>query len=337
MDVEDANGIVSSGYYSDSLDRPTQLIRAVNGGADTNSQVTFAYDDVNHIITSTGDQSSYNDNLLKTQTLYDGLGRTTEKRQYEGGSNYIAVQIQYDALGRPYQTSNPFRPWQSETAVWTTMGFDALGRVVLVTTPDSAVVGTAYSGSRVLVADQVGKKRISLTDGLGRLKEVWEVTSSDSATESLSFPGDSSIAAGYVTRYDHDTLDNLTSVSQRVGTSGTNQTRSFVYDSLKRLTSASNPESGTISYDYDANGNLLHKTDARSITATYVYDSLNRVTSRSYSDSTPTVTYAYDPSAALVGKFERLKLQLWQLRRAGTSQNCQPDAWLSDLHDELRI
>ncbi len=54
------------------------------------------------------------------------------------------------------------------------------------------------------------------------------------------------------------------------------QTRTFVYDSLKRLTSATNPESGTVTYGYDANGNLTSKIDARSITTTMVYDAINR-------------------------------------------------------------
>src|SRR5258706_12104243 len=43
---------------------------------------------------------------LQTEALYDGLGRTTESRTYEGGTNYIAAQTQYDALGRAYKTSN---------------------------------------------------------------------------------------------------------------------------------------------------------------------------------------------------------------------------------------
>jgi YD repeat-containing protein len=38
------------------------------------------------------------------------------------------------------------------------------------------------------------------------------------------------------------------------------RTRTFVYDSLSRVTSASNPESGTISYAYDADSNLITKT-----------------------------------------------------------------------------
>jgi YD repeat-containing protein len=74
------------------------------------------------------------------------------------------------------------------------------------------------------------------------------------------------------------------------------QTRTFVYDSLKRLTSATNPESGTVSYAYDNNGNLLTKVDALSVTTTIAYDALNRPTSKSYNDTpqTPTINYVYD-------------------------------------------
>ncbi|HEY2495882.1 MAG TPA: RHS repeat domain-containing protein [Candidatus Angelobacter sp.] len=36
--------------------------------------------------------------------------------------------------------------------------------------------------------------------------------------------------------------------------------RNFTYDSLGRLLTAQNPESGAITYAYDADGNLLQKT-----------------------------------------------------------------------------
>jgi len=315
---EDVNGVVSSGFYNDQLDRPTQIIRATNQDVTVKSQTSFTYDDVNHVVTTTTDLNGFNDLYpLKSQAVYDGLGRTTEKRQYENSTNYIAVQTRYDSLGRAYKTSNPFRPWNSENPVWTTTGFDALGRVISVTTPDSAVVNAAYSGNRVLVADQTSRKRLSVTDGLGRLKEVWEVTTTDPATESVSFPGYGDVTAGYVTRYDYDTLDDLTNVSQRIATNGTTQSRSFVYDSLKRLTSAANPESGTVCYGtvvnsqcqsngYDANGNLVYKTDARGILTSYVYDALNRNTSITYTNdpaNTPSVTRTYDnPTTGAYGK-----------------------------------
>ncbi|SRR5713226_1725089 len=275
---EDANGIVSRGYFNDALDRPTQIIRAANNLA-VKSQTSFSYDDVNRVITTTSDQNTFNDNALKGQTVYDGLGRTVESRQYESGTNYIAAQTQYDALGRAYKSSNPFRPWNSESPIWTTSAFDALGRVISITTPDSAVVTTSYSANTVTVTDQTGKQRKSVTDGLGRLIQVYEDPN----------------GLNYLTSYSYDTLDNLITVNQG------SQTRSFVYDSVKRLTSATNPESGTLGYQYDNNGNLLSKTDARSIITNLAYDALNRVTSRSYQNdpnNTPAVSYSYDPNIA---------------------------------------
>ena len=157
VDTEDANGVVSSLYYNDMLDRLTQIRRAVGTGV--SNQTTFSYDDDTRIITASSDRDNFGDNIIVSKTLYDGLGRTTETRQYEGGSNYIVVQQQYDALNRAFKTSNPFRPWQGQTAVWTTQAFDALGRVISVTTPDNAVVRTSYSGNAVTVTDQAGKKR----------------------------------------------------------------------------------------------------------------------------------------------------------------------------------
>ncbi|MGH9930407.1 MAG: hypothetical protein ACREA9_14445 [Pyrinomonadaceae bacterium] len=302
VNAEDANGIVTSASYGDLLDRPTQVIGAANQSSGVKGQSTFTYDDPNRTITTTSDLNAFNDlNPLKSQTIYDGLGRTIESRQYEGDTNYIAVKTQYDALGRAFKTSNPYRPWQSEVAIWTTSAFDALGRVISVTTPDSAAVTSSYSGNTVTVMDQTGRARKSVADGLGRLTTVYED------------PG----SLNYSTSYSYDTLDNLISVNQ-----GT-QTRGFVYDSLKRLTSATNPESGTISYLYDANGNLTQKTDARGVVSTYAYDALNRNTSVSYTNdpaNTPAINRYYDGWRN--GNFTNIanvKGRLWQTETSGTN------------------
>ena len=80
--------------------------------------------------------------------------------------------------------------------------------------------------------------------------------------------------------------------------------RTFQYDSLSRLTSATNPESGTIAYGYDANSNVVTKTapapnsGSSTVTTTRTYDALNRLTGESYSDgTTPTHFYDYDVAA----------------------------------------
>ena len=78
--------------------------------------------------------------------------------------------------------------------------------------------------------------------------------------------------------------------------------RQFSYDGLSRLLSATNPESGTVNYSYDANSNFSTKQDARSISTTFTYDAINRVTLKDYSDTTPDVSYSYDSATKGVGR-----------------------------------
>lgn len=306
VNSEDINGVISSAAYgsngTDALDRPSQLIRAVNTPAQ--SQTSFIYDDANRMVTTQSDLSI--DKRLKSQTLFDKLGRAVETRQYEGDGTYIAIShipfvMVQDAQSRwvrAMKVSNPFRA--GETARWTTTTYDAQGRMTIVRTPDNAFVSTDYHGARVLATDQAGKQRLSQTNALGQLTDIWEITPADDATVPVTFPGQAGVRAGYLTHYDYDTLNNLKTVAQRIGAQGVTQTRSFTYDSLSRLTSAANPESGTVLYRYDENGNLEWKTAPRllqsgvPIKTHYSYDALNRVVRREYNDGTPTVNYQYD-------------------------------------------
>ena len=294
VNAEDENGIVASGRYDDALDRPTQVNRAVNTVWE--NQTLFAYDDPNRTVTTFSDLNTLNDRTLVSKVLYDPLGRTLEARQYEGASTFIATKTEYDAVGRAFKSSNPYRP-QSESTVWTTTAFDGLGRVISVTTPDGAFASTSYSGNTATVTDQAGKKRKSVSDGLGRLVEVYE---------DPEVPGGPS-ELNYLTVYQYDVLDNLVKVTQG------GQQRFFMYDSLSRLTRARNPEQGTLAnlsvpdpitsnggwssgYQYDDGGNLTQKTDARGTVSTYAYDRLNRNTSIDYSDTplNPDVSRLYD-------------------------------------------
>ena len=262
VDAEDANGTAYSGYCdNEPLDRPTKVIRAANRDTSIKSQTTFSYDDTNRIVTTTSDLSTFSDGVLVSKGLYDGLGRTIETRQYENSTQYIAVQhvpfsMQQDpdtgAWVAAAQSSNPFRPYLNEQPVWSTAFTDALGRGTKVRTPDNAIARTSYSGNTVTATDQAGKSGKSVSDALGRLTSVYEDPS----------------GLNYQTSYNYDVLGDLITINQG------SQTRSFVYDSLKRLTSATNPENGTISYTYDNNGNLLTRLDARNITTTLAYDAI---------------------------------------------------------------
>ncbi len=312
---KDRNGTITQTIYNDAFDRPTQVKAALGLGLENHTAMYYAPQTnpfgitlTNNDVLSAKDQAAIDDGNLRSWTKTDGFGRTIESwthapdELYQGSpvSGDIVVKANYDGLGRTKQTSNPFRPAVlTETAQYTTTGYDLAGRVTTVTTPDNAVVTSAYDGPRVLVIDQAGMERLSKTDGAGRLTDVWEIRSTDTVTgtEPVTFPNHSEVQAGYRTKYSYDVLDDLVEAKQEIGTVGTTQTRTFVYDGLKRLTRAINPESGTIDYTYDLNSNLNTKLDARSITTTYNYDALNRVKDRTYTNdpqNTPAVFYSYD-------------------------------------------
>jgi YD repeat-containing protein len=95
----------------------------------------------------------------------------------------------------------------------------------------------------------------------------------------------------FLTLYAYDALGNLLRVDQKGSAPSDStqwRTRTFTYDSLSRLLTANNPESGTISYTYDGDGNLLMKISppnqpgTTSQPVSYCYDELHRVTKRDY-------------------------------------------------------
>ena len=188
-------------------------------------------------------------------------------------------------------------------------------------------MATSYSGNSVTATDQTGRARKSVSDALGRLVEVYEDPS----------------GLNYQTTYYYDVLDNLVKVTQG------SQQRFFMYDSLKRLIRARNPEQNTrpslslsdpvsgnsnwsAAYQYDVNGNLTQKTDARGVVSTYVYDALNRNTTIDHSDTTgisPDVKRFYD--GATNGK-----TRLWYTYSGGDfSTGSEVDHTSIDSYDAL--
>ena len=303
----DADNNVTTRTSYDVFGRPTLIQEAYLTALER--RTSTEYSDTERRVIVRRDLNTTGDGRLTTVEHYDPLGRIRLRQQLENPtleSAYdetagIKVQTRYAfaAPNRLELVSNPYRAGSSmgsgdeSTMGWTRTTLDGGGRIVEVQTfaggglpppwganaISTGTVRTSYDANATIVTDQAGKSRRSVSDALGRLTGVTE----DPAGQA------------HLTAYQYDALDNLTMVQQA------GQTRSFSYDSLSRLASAINPESGSVGYDYDGNGNLKHKTVVRG-TITYNYDELNRVISRSYTDGTPLVTLVYDAPAVTNSK-----------------------------------
>ncbi len=304
----DANGKTTTFEYNDPLNRIRKVNRPDGGWTITNYTDTVGSTRVH---TQTLKQSSPTQETLDTFQFFDKMGRSVRTFVNEG-TTYLTSDTQYDNLGRVWRVSNPYRTTAftdtvNPSGLWTTNTYDALSRLVTVTTPDGAQVTTAYSavttgsyiGPSVQITDPANRKRKSISDAQGRLIQVIEDPT----------------GVAYQTNYTYDVLNNLRKVEQGV------QLRYFAYDSLSRLIRIrqveqtvntalnwTDPVTGysggwTMGLTYDSNGNVITRRDARNVVTTYAYDALNRNTTVRYTDGTKDIDRHYDGAINGKGRF----------------------------------
>ncbi len=295
-----AGGAGTTYSYNDTFARPTE-ISYPDGGL-----TTYAYQDIVPI-TITEDKLVYSGFNLEHKTIVDGSGHPIQTQLTSDSDGTDYVDTIYDGLGQKHTVSNPYRSTSDPTYGLSTYQYDALGRVTQEAPPDGTVptngstcltgnLCTSYSGNMVTVSDQAGAQRKNQSDGLGRLTAVWEDPN----------------GLKYETDYQYDALSNLICAVQKAtdttqlttcsSASATWRPRSFVYDSLSRLVSTANPESGTVTYSYDTDGNLSQKkaplpdqTGTSQVTTNYIYDVLSRLTQKNYVGMTQAVVrFGYD-------------------------------------------
>jgi RHS repeat-associated protein len=222
-----------------------------------------------------------------TATIFDSgtawitVGGATATVNYSQGSTPSSVA---SALAAALTGSTV-----SATASNSTVNLTSIATGSAANLPLSAGSSTSQPGSFSQPSFQAAPSGTALTGG------------TDAAPLSLSTPA--------ITTYRYTVLDSLTSVTQG------SQTRTYLYDALGRLQSATTPEAGTVCFGtlsgstcqangYDSFDNLLYRTDARGVQTNYNYDGLNRLHQIAYTvgstgvPATPTVTFAYGTSPA---------------------------------------
>ena len=244
----------------------------------------------------------------------DSLGRTyvDQKQQAPNSSSADSVSYSYDANGRPYSVSMPCTIGWTQTCSTpkTTQTYDALNRPLQAVDAGGGTVTNYYAQNDVLVtispapSGENTKRRQLEYDGLGRLTSVCEVTGISGSGSC----GQNNAQTGFLTKYTYDALGNLLTVTQNAQPGGTAQTRTYQYDAMSRLTSETNPESGTSTYTYDSanvgactvtsKGDLIMRTNAAGVSTCNSYDALHRVVSVGHNparaNNTPDRFFVYD-------------------------------------------
>jgi YD repeat-containing protein len=312
--------------YADPLNRLTGIEFPDSGGK------TLSYDDdevslVSPSVTTTtllgSSNASSSGGSMIARSVRDGMGHVVHLQVLSGPDEPAMTDFTYDGMGEVSSQSTPYRTKGEPTYGVASFSYDSLGRKVQEVETDGVTVlswcynsvaslpvgknAAPYCSSGNLSSEQAGSW-MDATDGNGKHKQT--VGDAFGRTVSIMEP-DANNTEGIETDYHYSVLNDLVRVDQWGGPNGSSgdRFRTFMYDSVSRLITSFNQETGTVCYGqvqgvncvggYDGNGNLLYKTDARGFVTAYTYDALNRLTSKSYptDTSTPTSCYQYDTSA----------------------------------------
>jgi RHS repeat-associated protein len=295
ISVKDPAGNVTN-LSRDADGRVTQMTHP-DGSSDS---VAFdARGSIASLTGATGKATQYTyDRLGRLVSVTDALGQTIKYGYDElgnrvsvtDGNNHVTL-FQYDQRGR--RTGRTLPGGQSETFAYnaagemiahtdfngktTTYQHDSVGRL-LSKTPDAS-----FGAPPVSYAYTATGRRASMTDGSGTTTYIYDALSRLTAKQS---------PAGNLT-YGYDSAGNLTTM--QAGTLSV----AFAYDSMNRLSSVTEPATGTTNYSYDLAGNLQSMTYPNGLVYGYSYDSVRRLKAMSLNQNgIPGASYSYtlDPT-----------------------------------------
>jgi len=247
-------------------------------------------------------EDNYPTNYAWQYQFFDGLGRIIQT-QSQGESGYTIVDktTTFNNVGqvdKEYVSQNITTPsptiYQAPQGKYTSYSYDALGRILKQYNIDGTDQNGNYTGYdytipwQINVRNPLGFITNNYYNAFGQMVKVEEP--------------DASNGVYATTKYEYDTLGNLTRVLDANNSSNpSNPTyaTTMTYNWLSHKTGMTDPDMGSWSYVYDNNGNLYQQTDAKSQTITMVYDAMNRLTNKNYpaGSGMTNIVYSYDSIA----------------------------------------
>lgn len=300
--ITDPQGRITRLAY-DTFDRVTSIVRETGGG--TGPTTAFTYNAGNTIATDPrGNPTTYHyDAEGRVTKVVDALGRDRSVT-YNSNSD---VLTETDALGKTTQ-----------------FAYDDKNNLVSAQSPSGARDSWTYqlTGAHpyypASATDAQARRTSYEYDARGNPNALVNAAPTQNHA-SATYNANGTIATstdfkGTITRYTYDAKGNRTGVDHpaplgdesyaydslsrvTTATDGKGQRTTYTYDTLDRLTKITFHDASTITYVYDADGNLTSMVDNTG-TTTFTYDALNRLTKETLPGS-KTNTYTYDAASHL--------------------------------------
>lgn len=291
----------------------------IGGAADPFWRVMSVTDPLSNVVyrtypSSTTSNSSFTFNsglsIQNTTVTTDGYGRTTNVQTQQGPSS-----SNYDTTSTSYGWSGNYKTVSTAPPCTTTLGsacvtshtnsYDSLGRLYQAVTTSNETATKTYTQNDVVTTlsppptGENNKSTQKEYDSLGRITSVCSIMSSGGYT---SCSQNSGTYAGIFTTTSYTSASGSQTVTITRGL----QTRSRTVDGLGRVTSETNPESGTTQYFWDAApsacgsggwstpGDLGAKKDNAGVYTCYGYDALHRLLGSGHGTGTDCRGFVYD-------------------------------------------
>ena len=253
-----------------------------------------------------------NDSWIKTAGFLDGFERTVQtvlsSADMNGESNYAVSLFTFDSMGREKCTKGPFfnsdgrfmsdhfseicsNPADMENGIvstWSKNTYDDFGRTLCTERSGDISTSFSYRGTDITETDPDGCQTTRTADILGRVIKITEDP----------FGND------HKTAYAYSAAGDLLEIS-RINSATNNEIKNtFVFNTLGQKTSEKDPDTGNRTYQYDLNGNLVSRTDARNVTIRFDYDALNRMVKKRYPDQS-SAQYIFDAGTNGIGLLDK--------------------------------
>jgi RHS repeat-associated protein len=305
--VTDVNGVRTDSYW-DPHGRPKATVIPPDTAAAPTTVWSYSGPQTFPSFTFETRRETVGGGTLDKVTYFDGLGRAIQtKSEAEAANTWSTVDTVYDTRGLvesvsvPYLTTTSAYTAPNANQPRTTTLYEVMHRPIKVTNSDGTFRTMAYNLGVVTETDEKNNATIRTYDNLKRLIKVQEPTGGGTTTYSYDAFDSGGIntrqitdAQGVAITTVFDTLgrkifENDYDLGRRLYTydangnlltqwiPGKNQTLTFTYDKLNRLTTKTYPDGKQITYRYDDLGRLRQVTDLSGST-TFTYDQRGRQT-----------------------------------------------------------